>query len=134
MSTAISDLPFNAAAPPTPTVPTTPLPERDIPRQTITHTTDPQSMPGYMPPRVPDYIPQPPPMAKLDYSRWMEELRVPILLAVLFFVFNTAGLQSFLQRMLPLLKDSAHSEMIKSALFGLFYYAVTTGMDHFTKQ
>jgi hypothetical protein len=92
-------------------------------------------MPGYMPPRVPDYIPQPPPLqAKIDYARWMEELRIPILLAVLFFVFNTAGLQSFLQRMLPLLKESAHSEMIKSALFGLFYYAVMTGMDHFTKQ
>jgi hypothetical protein len=38
-----------------------------------------------------------------------------------------------LHRVLPFLKESVHADSIKSALFGLSYYAVVTAMQHFTK-
>ena len=46
MTTNVADLPFNKAE----------LPSRDVPRETISHVTDPQVTQSYVPPREPDYI------------------------------------------------------------------------------
>ena len=52
MSTPISELPYNTA-----TNKVTELPERDIPRETISHTTDAQVTPTYIPPKQQEYLP-----------------------------------------------------------------------------
>jgi hypothetical protein len=137
-STNISDLPYT-----TPPVTQQPapvkLPERDIPRETIQHTVDPQANVQYLPPRPPDYIPaQPAPSSKWDYAKLYDELRIPILLSLLYFVFQLDTFQSTLQRLLPVLFSEAgqmtsKGVFVKSAMFGSAFYAVTLVMQHFSR-
>ena len=120
MSTPIADLPFT---------PTTALPERDIPRETLQHAADPQTTANYMP-RHPEYIPAPPP--KYDYSYLMDEFRVPIILAMLYFLFQLEFFQAFLQRTLPAtLQEGTYGIAAKSVLYGAAYYGITFLMLHF---
>ena len=134
MSTPISELPFT---PPlsNPAQVKFALPERDVPKETMPHTTDPQSVPSYMPPKAPEYIapaPQAPPTKPPhDYAALMEEMRVPLLVALLFLVFNMAAMQNFLHRLIPSIKESSNSELIKSALFGVFYFGTNRALEHF---
>lgn len=119
MSTPIADLPF------TPTS----LPERDIPRETIQHAADPQTTVNYMP-RQQEYIPAVAP--KYDYSHLLDEFRVPIILSMLYFIFQLEFVQSFLQRTLPaMLQEGSQGVAVKSGLFGAAYYAITLLMLHF---
>jgi len=136
MSTNLADLPFNpAASAPPPQPPKTALPERDIPRETMQHAVDPQSIPSYMPPKAPEYLgpmqQYHAPVSRFDYATIMEDLKIPVLLSVLFFAFNLSSVQNFLIRMIPSIQDSSNSALIKSALFGLSYFAVQRAMEHF---
>jgi len=78
MSTPISELPYNTA-----TNKVTELPERDIPRETITHTTDAQVTPTYMPPKPQEYIEHQPvqyhPPTQSKMEKILEEFKLPIL-------------------------------------------------------
>jgi hypothetical protein len=137
MSTNINDLPYT-----TPTIaPQQPakLPERDIPRETIQHTVDPQANVQYMPPRPPDYIPPaPPPSNRLDYNKLLEEFRVPILLSLLYFLFQLDSFQALLRKVLPMMFSEAgvltsKGIFIKSGLYGASFYVLTMLMEHFSR-
>jgi hypothetical protein len=138
-TTNISDLPYNAVAPniSPPSQAATKLPERDIPRETIQHVADPQAHVQYLPPKPPDYIPPPPPASRLEYSKLLEEFRIPILLALLFFVFQMQSFQELLKRLIPAMftegQLTSNGAMMKSALFGAAYYAMTLAIEHLSR-
>lgn len=139
-TTNISDLPYNAVAPnisPQQQAPTK-LPERDIPRETIQHVADPQAHVQYLPPKPQDYIPAAAPPARLEYSKLLEEFRIPILLALLFFVFQMQSFQGLLKRLVPAMfaetgQLTSNGAMMKSGLFGAAYYALTLGIEHLSR-
>ena len=141
MSTSIAELPYNASAMPNPQAPlppTTKLPERDIPRETLTHAADPQTNPHYLPPRQPEYIPaQDQYQRSVDYASLLEEFRTPIILALLYFIFQLDSFQSFLQKTVPFIfKESnltSNGAYVKSGLFGAAYYALTLAMQHLSR-
>jgi hypothetical protein len=127
MSTNIQDLPY------TPSAPNQELPSRDIPQQTIHHVADPQINPTYVPPPKHDYIGQVHYQVK-PKEDWMEEFRIPILLSVLYFLFQMPMVNVFLVRMLPNQISSdgnltSFGTMVKSAGFGVAYYAILYFLD-----
>ena len=122
MSTAISDLPYTQP---------NPLPERDIPRETLPHAADPQTVANYMP-RQAEYIPPP---AKYDYAYLVEEFRIPLILSLLYYIFQLGLVQNTIMQALPSLfqegKITSNGVLVKSGLFGAAYYAITLLMQHF---
>ena len=136
-STNISDLPYTT--PPAVSTATVKMPERDIPRETLQHTVDPQATVQYLPPRTPDYIPAPPQaQSKWDYSRLYDEFRIPIILILLYFVFQLDTLQNMLRKVLPILFTesgnlTSRGVFVKSALFGSAYYMITLLMQHLSR-
>ena len=138
-STNISDLPYT-----TPPVASAPqqaarLPDRDIPRETIQHTIDPQANVQYLPPQPPDYIPPAaPPASKLDYTKLYEEFRVPVMIALLYFVFQLDSFQGLLRRIIPALFSesgqlTSKGVFVKSGLFGSAFYLLTFAMQHLSR-
>ena len=135
MSTPISELPYNTT---TNTVsPTTELPARDIPRETVTHTTDAQVTPTYIPPKQQEYIEQQPvyyqpSQSKMD--RLFEEFKLPILLSVLYFIFQLPTVQSFIIRVFPSIAHAGElttlGVIVKSVMFGLSYHISMFFMDY----
>jgi len=133
MSTPISELPYNTS-----TNKVTELPARDIPRETISHTTDAQVTPTYIPPKQQEYIEeqpvhyQPPTQSKMD--RLMEEFKLPILLAVLYFIFQMPAIQSFIIRVFPSIAHAGElttlGVIVKSIFFGLSYHVTMFFMDY----
>lgn len=132
MSTPIAELPYN-------TVANTPaeLPARDIPRETVSHTTDAQVKPNYIPPKQPEYIQQQQvnsyQPSKVD--KLLEEFRLPIILSILYFIFQMPTVQAFIVRMIPSVLHNNELTMmgimVKSVLFGLSYHVTMMGMDYF---
>ena len=132
MSTKIDDLPYN-----TPVNKTAELPARDIPRETIEHTTDVQTTPNYIPQKQPDYIEHqpiyhPPPAGKLD--KFLEEFRIPILLSILYFIFQLPMVQGFIMRMFPSVVQNNDlttiGVVVKSIMFGLSFHVTMFGIDY----
>jgi hypothetical protein len=117
MSTEIDKLPFNT---------TTDLPVRDIPRETISHTADPQVNATYVPPPPPKYIEESP---KPKY----EEFKLPIILSILYFLWNIPSVQGYVEKIAPIFTDATFGLMAKSLAFGTFYYAFTLGVIYFVK-
>jgi hypothetical protein len=136
MSTPISELPYNTAT--NSVSPTTELPARDIPRETVVHTTDAQVTPTYIPPKQQEYIEQQPvyyqqpSQSKLE--RLFEEFKLPILLSVLYFIFQLPTVHSFIIRVFPSIAQSGElttlGVMVKSLLFGLSYHVSMFFMDY----
>lgn len=153
MSTNITDLPYN---PPNPTLSGQPapqqqpqpqqqapvrLPERDIPRETIQHTIDPQTQVQYLPARPQEYIPAAPaPLQnKMDYSKLIEEFRFPIMISLMYFIFQTQSFQTLFKKIIPgLFSESgsltSNGVLVKSGLFGSAFYALTLVMEHLIRQ
>jgi len=115
MSTNISELPFNAK---------TELPSRDIPRETIEHAADPQITPTYVPPKPPQYITSNP---ENKLEKLLEEFRIPIVVAILYFIFETPTIQGVFTRVLPTFKETP---LLKSVCFGGLYYLSLMGMEY----
>jgi hypothetical protein len=133
MSTNIDDLPYNSPV----GSKTAELPARDIPRETIQHTTDVQTTPNYIPPKQPEYIEQqqvyqPPPPNKLD--RFLDEFKLPILLSILYFIFQLPMVQTFIVRMFPSVVLNGDlttiGVVIKSIMFGLAFHVTMFAMDY----
>jgi hypothetical protein len=124
MATNITDLPYNVK---------TELPSRDIPRETIEHVVDPQINPIYVPPKTPEYIEQQPTLErKID---WMEELRLPIMMGLLYFLFDLPVLHLMLVKTAPtIFTDTTSGLLAKSLCFSLFYYAAVFGADYLNKN
>ena len=126
MSTSITDLPYNPAD--------GKIPERDIPRETIGHMTDPESKVQYVPTHQPYIPPAPTAPAPSLIARYIDEFRVPIVLSLLYYIFQLSFVQDLLQKFTPFLfKDdgglTSYGAIAKSILFGASYLGLTTAME-----
>ena len=129
----------------------TQLQSRDIPQNTQGYTQDAQIQPHYIPPSSNvDYIKDYEDNNDIinNYNRRMEssnsldqlydELQIPLLIAVLFFLFQLPIFKKFLFQYFPILffKDgniNIYGYVFTSVLFGLLYYILFKVMTHFSK-
>ena len=129
----------------------TQLPSRDIPMNTTGITSDPHVQPNYVPP---------PPKNHEDYIKNYEqssdmvdkynankqrqnslddmynEIQTPLLLAVLYFLFQLPFFRKFLFTYFPVLFSNdgnlnINGFLFSSALFGLIYYGLNKVTNHF---
>ena len=129
----------------------TQLPSRDIPMNTTSHSNDPQIQPNYVPP----------PQNNIDYIKNYEqtsdmineynknsrhqnslddmynEIQTPLLLAVLYFLFQLPFFRRILFHYVPILfsKDgnlNINGFLFTSSLFGLIFYLVNKITNHFS--
>jgi hypothetical protein len=124
----------------------TQLPSRDIPRNTESITHDPQIQPNYIPSpsqeKKTDYIPNQEQMNSMIYNYNKEqrksdsldeiytEIQGPLLLAVLYFLFQLPFFRKVMFYYFPILfsKDgnyNIHGFLFMSVLFGLLFYLLT---------
>lgn len=129
----------------------TQLPSRDIPMTTTSHSNDPQIQPNYVPPPPPqhnDYI--------KDYEQTNDminsynsnlkrqnnlddaynEIQTPLLLAVLYFLFQLPFFRKFLFTYFPVLFSTdgnlnINGFLFTSILFGLLFYVLNKLSNHF---
>lgn len=128
----------------------TQLQSRDIPMVTTEHSTDPYIQPNYVPP----------PQNNVDYIKNLEEtndiindynnnyqrqnslddiyneIQTPLLLAVLYFLFQLPFFKNFLYGYFPVLfsKDgnfNINGFLFTSILFGLLFYTLNKITNHF---
>jgi hypothetical protein len=129
----------------------TQLMSRDIPQNTQGYTQDAQIQPTYIPQSSNvDYIKDYEDNADIinNYNRRMDnsntldqlydELQIPLLIAVLFFLFQLPIFKKFLFQYFPILffKDgnvNIYGYVFTSVLFGLLYYLLFKIMTHFSK-
>jgi hypothetical protein len=125
MATNVADLPFNKAE----------LPARDVPRETIDHVTDPQVTQQYVPPKAPEYIDRHvPEMKQSKLDKLLDEFRIPIMVGVVYLLFEMPMSQSMLLRMAPsLMADASTGIFFKSVAIAVAYYAVSMGLDYMSK-
>jgi len=131
----------------------TQLRSRDISMTTDGHTQDPYVQPNYVPP-----VPQPKDYIK-DYDETNEEIlnsynermrnsnnledmyseiQLPILMAVLYFLFQLPFFRRNLFHLLPFLFSTdgnynIHGYLFTSCLFGLIFYMLNKIINHFNK-
>ena len=128
----------------------TQLPSRDIPMTTTGHSNDPQIQPNYVPPppQNNDYI--------KDYEQTSDmvnnynsnlnrqnslddtynEIQTPLLLAVLYFLFQLPFFKKFLFTYFPVLFSNdgnlnINGFLFTSILFGLLFYILNKISNHF---
>jgi hypothetical protein len=128
----------------------TQLPSRDIPMTTNSLSSDPQIMPNYVPPPHPqhtDYIKNYEQSSDMvnDYNKknqmnssldeMYNEIQMPLLVAVLFFLFQLPFFKKFLYSYLPVLFSNdgnynINGYLFTSLLFGLIFHFLLkmTGM------
>ncbi len=118
----------------------TSLPPRDIPQNTSSHTIDPSTVPSYLPQQGPQYI------SDLQYSsppsnpkhyEVSDEFKIPILLFVLYYLFQLPITNNLILRIFPdMLNATGHltssGTIFKSILFGAFYYFLIKGLIYFS--
>ena len=118
---------------------------------TTGHSNDPQIQPNYVPPPPPhsiDYIKNYEQTSDMinDYNRNMNrnnslddtynEIQVPLLLAVLYFLFQLPFFKKFLYTYFPVLFSNdgnlnINGFLFKSILFGLLFYILNKVTTHF---
>jgi hypothetical protein len=128
----------------------TQLPSRDIPMNTASHNTDPQIQPNYVPqPQSSiDYIKSYDQTSDMinDYNRdtqqqnsldnMYNEIQTPLLLAVLYFLFQLPFFRKFLFSYFPILFSNdgnfnINGFVFSSILFGLLFYTLNKVTNHF---
>lgn len=128
----------------------TQLPSRDIPMTTTGHSNDPQVQPNYVPPPPNniDYIKNHEDTNDMidDYNKkrkhsdsldeMYNEIQTPLLLAVLYFLFQLPFFRKFLFRYLPVLFSNdgnlnINGFLFTSTLFGLLFYFLNKITNHF---
>jgi hypothetical protein len=115
----------------------TQLPSRDIPMTTSTHITDPQIMPNYVPPPpIQDYIKNHEQTSDMinSYNKEQQrkgslddmynEIQTPLLLAVLYFLFQLPFFKRFLYTYIPFLFSNDGNYNIN----GFLFTSITFGM------
>jgi hypothetical protein len=126
----------------------TTLPSRDIPLHTEQLTRDTQVQPNYVPPpEIKDYINE----SDEDISRYYDkekhqnsldsiydELQAPLLLAVLYFLFQLPFFKKAVFKYLPFLchgdgNYNFNGLVFTCALFGFIYYSLSKSVKHFSK-
>jgi hypothetical protein len=130
----------------------TTLPSRDISQNTQSYTHDAHIQPNYLPPppqNVKDYIGE-----EVDddivmrYNKQQntsnsldqlyDEMQIPLLIAVMFFLFQLPIFKKMLYQYFPVLflKDgniNIYGYVFTSVLFGFLYYFIFKVMTHFSK-
>lgn len=129
----------------------TQLPSRDIPMTTTGHSNDPQVQPNYVPPPPPqsiDYIKNYEQTSDMinEYNRNSQrqntlddtynEIQTPLLLAVLYFLFQLPFFRKFLYSYFPVLFSNdgnlnINGFLFTSVLFGLLFYTLNKLTTHF---
>uniref|UniRef100_A0A6C0HG58 Uncharacterized protein n=1 Tax=viral metagenome TaxID=1070528 RepID=A0A6C0HG58_9ZZZZ len=127
----------------------TSLPARDIPQSQEALTRDQQMKPNYIPvPETTDYIREQQNNEEIikEYARRQQktdsldnmynELQIPILLAVLYFIFQLPVVRKNVFKFLPSLfsKDgnpNLSGYIINSLIFAALYFGLTKGMKYF---
>ena len=126
------------------------LPSRDIPMTTTGHSNDPQIQPNYVPqPQNPvDYIKNYEESSDMvdEYNKNMSrqnslddmynEIQTPLLLAVLYFLFQLPFFRKFLFSYFPILFSNdgnfnINGFIFSSVLFGLLFYTLNKVTNHF---
>jgi hypothetical protein len=127
------------------------LPSRDIPMSTENLVHDPQTQANYIPPpQNKDYIKdfETPSEIIDNYNRSVkqtdilddmyEEIQIPLLIAILFFLFQLPIFKKKLFTFLPFLffndgNYNVQGYVFMSVLFGICYYFISKTMGHFNK-
>lgn len=128
----------------------TQLPSRDIPMATTGHSNDPQIQPNYVPqPQSSiDYIKSYDQTSDMinDYNRdaqqqnsldnMYNEIQTPLLLAVLYFLFQLPFFRKFLFSYFPILFSNdgnfnINGFVFSSILFGMLFYTLNKVTNHF---
>jgi len=128
----------------------TQLPSRDIPMTTTGHSNDPYVQPNYVPipPNKNDYIRNYETTEDMidNYSRntqrqnsldeMYNEIQTPLLLAVLYFLFQLPFFRKFLFNYFPILFSNdgnlnINGFLFMSILFGLLFYTLNKITNHF---
>ena len=128
----------------------TQLPSRDIPMNTASHNTDPQIQPNYVPQpqSTIDYIKSYDQTSDMinDYNRdaqqqnsldnMYNEIQTPLLLAVLYFLFQLPFFRKFLFSYFPILFSNdgnfnINGFVFSSILFGMLFYTLNKVTNHF---
>lgn len=126
----------------------TSLPSRDIPQSTQQIVNDPGIQANYVPPPPPsqsDYIKD----EDTNYTYKEEtingsldavydEIQAPLLLAVLYFIFQLPVMRKLIFKYIPFLCSNDgnynfNGLVFTSGLFGFLYYSLTKTMSHFNK-
>lgn len=129
----------------------TQLPSRDIPRNTEAIMQDPQIQPTYIPPvSTKDYITEEEDNEDIinNYNKreqygdsldqLYDEIQTPLLIAVLYFLFQLPIFKRYLYKFFPALfsKDgniNLYGFVFTSSLFGILYYFLSKVMTHFSR-
>jgi hypothetical protein len=128
----------------------TQLPSRDIPMTTTGHSNDAQVQPNYVPqPQIPnDYIKNFEQTSDMidEYNKGSQqqnsldnmynEIQTPLLLAVLYFLFQLPFFRKFLFQYFPILFSNdgnlnINGFLFSSILFGLLFYTLNKVTNHF---
>jgi len=128
------------------------LPQRDIPMNTLQHIQDEQIQPNYIPspPKITrDYIKEYQTTSDRDIleheqrkmrekkrSEWLDELQIPILVSLLYFVFQLPIVNTMIFKhfsFLSIYKEDGNFNIIgltlKCLLFGFVYYSMNKIID-----
>jgi len=128
----------------------TQLPSRDIPMTTTGHSTDPQIQPNYVPQHQNpvDYIKNYEQSSDMidEYNKgtrqqnslddMYNEIQTPLLLAVLYFLFQLPFFRKFLFSYFPILFSNdgnfnINGFVFSSILFGMLFYTLNKVTNHF---
>jgi len=131
----------------------TQLPSKDIPRNTDTLTQDAQIQPNYVPPPPPqnmnyinehetteeiiqEYTNRESSQNKMD--EFYDEIQTPLMLVVLYFIFQLPAVRKTLGRYLPMMfhtdgNFNINGYIMTSILFGLLYYVISKCMTKISR-
>ena len=127
---------------------TTTLPSRDIPQNTESFSHDPAVQVNYIPSPEPnqiDYINNdqteydyPEERMKNSLDSVYDEIQAPLLLAVLYFIFQLPILRKTIFKYIPMLCNNdgnynLNGLIFTSIMFGSIYFSITKSMTHFNK-
>lgn len=107
------------------------LPIRDVPKETVSHVMDPQSVAPhtYIPP-VQEYIPYQPTSNTNKIGKFVQDFKVPILIAILFYLFSNAQVKGMLESMFPFMVEQTNIGLAaKSVAFAVLFYISTQLME-----
>jgi hypothetical protein len=129
----------------------TQLPSRDIPFVTTTHSNDPQIQPNYVPPPpqnndyIKNYENSEDIIESYNSNRHRQnslddmynEIQLPVLLAVLYFLFQLPFFRKFLFNYFPVLFSNdgnlnINGFLFSSVLFALLFYVLNKITNHFS--
>jgi hypothetical protein len=129
----------------------TQLPSRDIPRETVQIVNDEQIQPNFIPQPPEDYITKHETQEDLmtnavnnekqmnTMERIYEEVQVPLLITILYFLFQLPFLKKNLGKILPSFfgQDGNYNlsgNLFTCFLFGIIYFCISKGMSYLSKM